>query len=280
VGINWNVKIMPLKFLNAAGSGYDADAIECIEYVIATNNAGSSNVRILSNSWSGLGESSALKDAIASARDAGIVFVAAAGNEGFNIDSPGCVISPGGLNLANIVTVVASDQSDNRANFSNFGRSLCALRAPGVNIYSTVTVEGGSYKALGGTSMATPHVAGVFALVLAAQPGLTPVPGNLASLTQLIDRVLLNVDPVGTDPFGEAVSSTGGRLNANNAVNNTPNPAYDLDWDGDFIPNHWDNCPFVSNGGQTDTDQDGVGDDCTPPDVPCPGFGCVGSVPQ
>ncbi len=126
----------------------------------------------------------------------------------------------------NIVTVVASDQSDSRASFSNHGRSLCALRAPGVSIYSTVTVEGGSYKSLGGTSMATPHVAGVFALVLAAQPGLAPTRGNLTQLVNFIDRVLDNVDPVVADPVNEAVTSTGGRLNANNAVLGTPNPAY------------------------------------------------------
>jgi len=279
VGINWNVKIMPLKFLNAAGSGFDSDAIECIEYVIDTNNAESSNVKILSNSWTGAGASLALQDAIEDARDAGIVFVAAAGNESFNIDSPGCVIAPGGLNVVNIVTVAASIQDDNVANFSNFGRSLCALRAPGYAIYSTVTVEGGSYKSLGGTSMAAPHVAGVFALVLAAQPGLEPVPGNLTSLRSFIDRVLLNVDPVVADPVNHAVTSTGARLNAYRAVTGTANPAYNPDVDGDLMPNHRDNCPYVSNPGQADTDQDGVGDDCTPPNVPCPGLGCIGSVP-
>ena len=276
VGINWNIKIMPLKFLNAFGSGVDADAIDCIDYVIATNNAGSSNVRILSNSWSGAGGSDALKAAIERARDAGIVFVAAAGNESFNIDSAGCVIAPGGLNVINIVTVVASDQSDNMASFSNYGRSLCALRAPGVSIYSTVTDNG--YRYLNGTSMATPHVAGVFALVLAVAPGLAPVPGNVLTLMNFIDRVLLNVDPVVTDPINNAKTSTGARLNANRAVKNLPNVAYDPDVDADWIPNHWDNCPFDANTGQVDSNLDGVGDACVPPNVPCPGFGCVGDV--
>ncbi len=278
VGINWTVKIMPLKFLNSAGTGYDADAIECIDYVIATNNSGASNVKILSNSWSGSGSSVALQDAIENARDAGIVFVAAAGNESFNIDSPGCVIAPGGLNVENIVTVAASDQNDNRASFSNYGRSLVALSAPGVGIYSTITDN--RYKTLGGTSMATPHVAGVFALVLAANPGLEPIPGYQPSLIAFIDRVLSTVDPIVADPMTEAVTSTGGRLNANNAVRGTPNPAYNWDYDGDFIANQWDNCPFVSNTSQADTNNDGVGDACVPSNVPCPGLGCIGSVPQ
>jgi subtilisin family serine protease len=279
-GVNWTVQIMPLKFLNFAGTGADADAIECIDYVIATNNAGSSNVRILSNSWSGPGDSPALTAAITDAQDAGIVFVAAAGNESFNIDSPGCVMAPGGLNVMNIVSVVASKQDDTKANFSNYGRSLCDLRAPGVSIYSTVLQEFGSYKVLGGTSMATPHVAGVFALVLAADPTGEPVPGNLISLINFIDRVLLNVDPVVADPISEAVTSTGGRLNANNAVTNTPNAAYNPDVDGDWIPNHWDNCPFDNNPSQSDANSDGVGDACEPANLPCPLMGCIGSVPQ
>ena len=244
VGANWTVKIMPLKFLDNTGSGYDMDAINCIDYVIATNNAGSSNVRILSNSWSGAGGSDALEAAIERARVAGIVFVTAAGNESFNIDSPGCVIAPGGLNVINIVNVAASTQNDSMASFSNHGRSLCALRAPGVGIYSTVTVEGGSYDWLGGTSMAAPHVAGVLALILAIHPTMT--------VSQVIDRLLLNVDPVVTDPVNDAMTSTAGRLNAYRAVRNIPNPTYNSDWDGDGRLNHLDNCPYVSNPAQQD----------------------------
>ena len=148
------------------------------------------------------------------------MFVAAAGNENYNIDSPGCVIAPGGLNESNIVSVVASDATDARAGFSNYGSSLTSLRAPGVGIYSTVTVEGGSYASLSGTSMAAPHVSGVLALILATSPSMT--------VNQVIDRLLLNVDPV-----SGADTSTGGRLNADRAVKNMPNPAYNADRDAD-----------------------------------------------
>jgi subtilisin family serine protease len=157
------------------------------------------------------------------------------------------------------------------ASFSNYGRSLCALRAPGVGIYSTVTVEGGSYAWLNGTSMAAPHVAGVLALILSIHPTMT--------VSQVIDRLLLNVDPVVADPVNDAMTSTAGRLNADRAVKNRPNPAYNSDWDGDGRLNHSDNCPYVNNPAQQDSDGDGVGDDCTPANVPCPGFGCIGSVP-
>ena len=259
-GVNWTVKIMALKFLDASGSGTDDNAIECIDYAIACNNAGSANVRVLSNSWGGTGDSPALTAAIIRARDANIVFAAAAGNDSFDIDSSGCVYSPGGLNVDNIVSVAATANGDGKAFFTNYGSSLVDLGAPGVSIYSTMI---GGYGYLDGTSMACPHVAGVLALTLAAEPTL--------SWSELIDRVLRNVDPVASM---DGITNTGGRLNAYKAVIDA-NPT-DNDRDGDGFIDHRDNCPYVSNPSQADSDGNGVGDACPPVTTGCPGFGCLG----
>jgi serine protease len=264
VGANWNVKIMGLKFLDAGGSGTDANAIRAIDWVIDQNNLGNANVRVLSNSWGGYGASPALKSAIERARDAGIVFAAAAGNESFDIDSSSCVEAPGGLNVSNIVTVAATDSGDAMAYFSNYGSSKCDLGAPGVNIYSTWLSTG--YNTISGTSMATPHVAGVLALTLAGNPAL--------SMAGLIDQVLANVDPIASM---DGNTNTGGRLNAYRAVANDPNPAYVPDRDGDGIVNWRDNCPYVANPSQADANGDGVGDACPPSTTACPGGGCAGS---
>ena len=259
-GANWNVRIMALKFLDADGNGWDSDAIELIDYAIATNDAGSSNVRVLSNSWGGFGASSALQAAIQRARDAGIVFTAAAGNNTFNLDSSLCVFAPAALNVSNIVSVAATDGADGIASFSNYGSSVCSVGAPGVSIYSTV-INGG-YAYYDGTSMACPHVAGVLALTLSAAPAL--------DMNTLIDRVLLNVDPVSSL---QGKTSTGSRLNVYRAVADEPNPAYDDDRDGDGIVNHRDNCPYISNPGQEDANGDGVGNACPGPAINCPGQG-------
>jgi len=233
-GANWTVGIMALKFLNAAGSGTDADAIGCIDYAIACKNAGSANVVALSNSWGGAGDSPALEAAIVRAKNADIVFVAAAGNESFNLDSSGCVMSPGGLNVSNIVSVAATTNLDGLASFSNYGSSLCDIGAPGAGIYSTMINPKYGYS--DGTSMACPHVAGAVALIEAANPGL--------GMDGLIDQLLNNVDPIASLA---GKTNTGGRLNYDRAVANDPNGSYDNDRDGDGILNHRDNCPYVAN---------------------------------
>src|SRR5919201_2538539 len=156
---------MPLKFLNANGSGDAADAVRAVLYASAMG------AKVTNNSWGGDGYSQALADAIAEADSRGSLFVATAGNSFKNTDSSPNY--PSGYELPNVVAVAATDQNDARAWFSNYGRRSVDLGAPGTNILSTW--PGASYQFLDGTSMARPHVAGAAALARAAFPSATPV---------------------------------------------------------------------------------------------------------
>ena len=163
VGVNWNVRLMGLKFLGSDGSGTTADAVSAILYA-AANGAD-----VLNNSWAGGDFSRSLLEAIqfADARDS--LFVAAAGNDGTDNDS--APTYPASYDVPNVLAVAASDSNDRHAFFSNFGKRSVDVSAPGVNIYSTW--PGGSYQYASGTSMAAPHAAGIAALVEAAQPRAT-----------------------------------------------------------------------------------------------------------
>ncbi|MCA8925995.1 MAG: S8 family serine peptidase, partial [Planctomycetes bacterium] len=144
-GVCWSVRIMALKFLGSDGSGNTSDAIACIHYAIANG------ADVMSNSWGGGESSRALEEAITAARAAGIVFVAAAGNSGdTRVHYPGAY--PAAL------TVSATDRADALATFSSYGPAV-DLAAPGVGIVSCALEHG--YASLSGTSMATPHVAGL-----------------------------------------------------------------------------------------------------------------------
>jgi subtilisin family serine protease len=176
VGVNQRVKLLGLKFLSASGSGSLSDAITAIEYMIQLKNRGV-NIRVANNSWGGSGYSAALEEAIERARNAGIIFVAAAGNDGADNDLEPSY--PANFELENVVSVAAIDEDGNLASFSNYGASMVDIAAPGVGIYSTF--PGNRYARLSGTSMATPHVVGAVALLLASEPGLT--------MTQVIERL-------------------------------------------------------------------------------------------
>ncbi len=207
VGLNWDVQIMALKFLKGDGTGDSSDAIEAIRYAVA-NGAVISN-----NSWGGAGYSQAMFDAIAEARDAGHLFVAAAGNGneyGIGQDNDATGFYPAGYDLDNVLAVAATDHNDDLAGFSNYGATTVDLAAPGVDILSTLV--GGGYGKYSGTSMATPHVTGVAALVHDLHPDW--------SAPQLITQLLGTVEPV---PTLYGVTVTGGRLNAAAAVGN-PEP--------------------------------------------------------
>ncbi len=193
-GVCWNVKIMPLKFLNAGGSGSTSGAINAILYATAKG------ADLTNNSWGGGGFSQALKDAIEASNS---LFVAAAGNSGLNIDSSPQY--PAAYNSANILSVASTDRNDNLSSFSNFGAISVDLGGPGSSIVSTV--PGNAYATLSGTSMASPHAAGVAALVLSANPGL--------SFQDLKTTIMSSVDPI---PALSLNTVSGGRLNVNNAI--------------------------------------------------------------
>jgi subtilisin family serine protease len=159
VGVIWNVRIMALKFLGSDGSGFTSDAIECVNFSIVKK------VRISSNSWGGGGFSQALLDSILAARGVGQIFIAAAGNDGLNNDF--FPHFPSSYDADNIVSVAALDRADRLANFSNYGVNSVDIGGPGVDIFSTWFGSDTAYNTISGTSMATPHVAGVAGLILA-----------------------------------------------------------------------------------------------------------------
>ena len=169
-GVVWNVKIMALKFLSSSGSGSDSGAIKAISYAVSMRNRGG-RLKVLSNSWGGSGYNPGLLDAINSANSAGILFVAAAGNDNKNTDVnanyPSCYDAP------NVLAVAAVNTDGSRASFSNYGANTVDLAAPGVGILSTV--PGGGYASLSGTSMATPHISGVAVLAFSQSSQLSAV---------------------------------------------------------------------------------------------------------
>jgi subtilisin family serine protease len=201
-GVNWKVQIMPLKFMNAGGYGTTKDAIEAINYVIDRKKAGV-NVRVISASWGSTQKSRALEDVIRKAYEAGILFVAAAGNATTNNDRTPHY--PSSYNVPNVISVAALDRNDQLASFSNYGVKSVAIAAPGVDILSTWL--GDEYEEKSGTSMATPVVAGVAALLAADNPKLT--------VDELRARVVAAVDPLNSLK-GKVAS--GGRINAAKAL--------------------------------------------------------------
>jgi subtilisin family serine protease len=200
VGVNWDVKLMALKFLNASGSGTTEDAIEAVNYAAAMG------VRITNNSWGGGAFSQALYDAISVS---GSLFVAAAGNS-----ATSNVNYPAGYDLDNILSVAATTSSDDLASFSSYGPDWVDLAAPGVGVYSTYV--GNSYRYFSGTSMAAPHVSGAAALVLGSAPALTTA--------DIKSALLISVDPVAS-LAGKTL--TGGRLNVARALGAPELPAMD-----------------------------------------------------
>jgi subtilisin family serine protease len=212
VGVNWQVGLMSLKFISGS-SGATSDAIRASNYAkqmhdlwVSTNGAKGANVRVLNNSYGGGGFSQSFLDAINSLNQSGILFVAAAGNTPDAPEPNNDLVPhyPSSYDAPNVIGVAATDSNDALASFSHFGAMSVHLGAPGVGILSTTTNN--TYSFFSGTSMATPHVAGAAALLLAQNPNLT--------VQQLKSLLIFNGDSV-SSLAGKTL--TGRRLNVANS---------------------------------------------------------------
>ena len=187
--------------MDDTGSGDLPVAIRAIQY------AASRGARVINASWGGTYCSQAMKETIAALEGEGVLFVAAAGNNGDGLQASGMSLEslpvfPAAIGASGQITIGASTSRDYMAGFSNFSYTLVDLVAPGSNIFSTY--PGGGYKLESGTSMATPFVSGAAALLFGAHPTAT-VAQVKAALLGSVDR----------GPF--AVASQG-RLNVKAAL--------------------------------------------------------------
>jgi len=199
-GVCWDTSIMAVKFLNSAGYGLTDNAISAIDYAVANG------AHVLNNSWGGGGYSQPLKDAIDSAGDSNVLFVAAAGNWGTDNDAHPHY--PSSFESENIIAVMATEDDDERAYFSCYGMNSVDLGAPGSAILSCKA--GGGYVEMSGTSMATPHVAGAAALLMGLYPSET---------IETIKQILMESCDVPSEPLA---CMSRGRINLEKA----------LTWDG------------------------------------------------
>ncbi|NBW80413.1 hypothetical protein EBR21_01540 [bacterium] len=194
-GVNWNAKLMPLKVLGDDGSGFNFDIYDGIMY--AANNG----ARVTSNSYGGGGASALISSALASAKAKGVLFIAAAGNESLATASYPAYYSK---TYDNVIAIASTESNDTLSSFSNYGDGV-NIAAPGRDILSTVPNNG--YQSYSGTSMATPHVAGLATLIWSKQPNLTYL--------QVKDAILTTGDAI-AGLVGKV--DTGTRINAQKAL--------------------------------------------------------------
>jgi subtilisin family serine protease len=207
-GMNWQVTMISGKFLGPGG-GSTAGAIRAVDYATDLKLRHGLNIVATSNSWGGGGYSQSLMDAITRGGDAGILFVAAAGNSSANTDST--TSYPQGYRCTStasgqargwdcVVSVASITSTGALSSFSNYGATSVDIGAPGSGVWSAVPVN--SYASYNGTSMATPHVSGAIALCASMAPDL--------SAADLLTALMASATPT---PSLDGRVVTGGRLN-------------------------------------------------------------------
>jgi subtilisin family serine protease len=201
-GVNWNVTLMPLKAFDGEGNGSTAHSIEAIRYAVKKK------ARIINASWGSTKHSRLLDEAIQYAKKNHVLFVAAAGNDGGDNDR--VPLYPASAGISTVISVAAVDRRGHLADFSNYGEDSVDIAAPGVDILST-TPDG--LKTLSGTSMATPFVTGVAALVLSQSPNLSAY-----GLKMRLIRTVSHLDDL------EGRVSSGGIVDAYRALYTKPKP--------------------------------------------------------
>lgn len=248
-GVNWNVRILPIRVLGKCG-GFTSDVADGIRWAAGLNVSGvpanANPADVLNLSLGGFGGcGTTYQNAINAARNAGAVVVVAAGNN--NTDAAN--VAPANCN--GVVTVAATNDTGNRAGFSNFG-NIVEISAPGVNVLSTsnsgsTTPATHNYQAYNGTSMATPHVAGVASLVLSLRPGLspndvqdilqtsvTPFPGNSSCNTSTCGSGIVNATAAVRDLYVNK-NFSGAELGSSNRPFNRVNEANNVAWNRAWI---------------------------------------------
>lgn len=209
-GVNWTSSLMAMKIFPDEGNSPSFAQIGAFDYMTMMRRRGV-NIVVANGSYGSLQPQTsdqfdtAAEIAIQTFTDAGAIFVAAAGNDTNDNDSINSRAYPASYVNPYIISVAATNNQDQLANFSNFGLTTVDLGAPGVDTYTTAT--GGGYQFIDGTSFASPYTAGVIALMAAVN--------RFATQQTLRDNLLANLDPI-AGLAGRTV--TGGRLNAFKAV--------------------------------------------------------------
>jgi Subtilase family len=208
-GVAWQVQIMACKCFNSSGTGTNSDIITCIDYAV------SNGANVINASFSGTSNSLAMSNAIVSAQQAGVIFVAAAGNGPPEVNLDTSPTYPACYDIDNIVSVAYTTRTDALGILSNYGATNVDLAAPGDTIYSTFYASDSSYYPptnlginVAGTSYSAAFVSGACALALAKYPA--------DNYQQIISRVLNATDPI---PALAGKCVTGGRLNLRKILN-------------------------------------------------------------